>query len=88
MGTKYKGITQEINTLNAFIYLMRDSNPVIIPRNQHVEDALAFAEEGNLKPFHTLLEAVQHPFAETESNLQFRTPPPHANRNYQTFCGT
>lgn len=74
--------------LKSSFCLMRECNPVIIPRNQHVEDALASAEEGNLKPFHTLLEAVQHPFAETESNLHFRTLPPHANRNYQTFCGT
>lgn len=81
-------LVRNTKPLQSSFCLMRDSNPVIIPRNQHVEDALAFAEEVNLKAFHTLLEAVQHPFAETESNLQFRTPPPHANRNYQTFCGT
>ncbi len=68
--------------------LMRDSNPVIIPRNQHVEDALTAAEEGNLAAFHALLAAVQNPYAETESNTLFRTPPPHAAGNYQTFCGT
>ncbi|MFO0110120.1 MAG: protein adenylyltransferase SelO [Alphaproteobacteria bacterium] len=74
--------------LKSSFCLMRANNPLIIPRNQHVEDALAAAEEGNLTPFHALLESVQHPFDETESNLPYRTPPAHANRNYQTFCGT
>lgn len=67
---------------------MRENNPVIIPRNQHVEDALEAAQEGNLKPFRDLLEAVQHPFEESPTNTIYRNPPPHANPNYQTFCGT
>jgi serine/tyrosine/threonine adenylyltransferase len=76
------------NSLESSFNLMRANNPVIIPRNQHVEDALAGAEEGNLKPFQALLQAVQHPFTETETNIQFRKPPAHTNQNYQTFCGT
>ena len=68
--------------------LMRNSNPVIIPRNQHVEDALDSAKAGDLAPFNALLEAVQKPFQETESNTRFRTAPPNAAGHYQTFCGT
>lgn len=74
--------------LESSFRLMRVSNPVIIPRNQHVEDTLAAAELGDLKPFQALLEAVLNPFEATESNTMFRSPPPHAGRNYQTFCGT
>jgi uncharacterized protein YdiU (UPF0061 family) len=74
--------------LKSSLCLMRANNPVIIPRNQHVEDALIAAENGDLKPFHALLEAVQHPFDETEGNTVLRKPPPHSNPNFQTFCGT
>lgn len=79
---------RNITAAQSSVGLMRANNPVIIPRNQHVEDALTAAEDGNLKPFQTLLEAVQHPFDEVESNILFRAPPPHSNPNYQTFCGT
>lgn len=68
--------------------LMRAHNPIIIPRNQHVEDALAAAQEGDMAPFHRLLTAVQHPFEETDANVAFRLPPLHSTLNYQTFCGT
>lgn len=74
--------------LQASFLLMQNSNPVIIPRNHHVEDALAAAEEGDLTAFRTLLNAVQNPYAATESNTPFRTPPPHAAGHYRTFCGT
>ena len=74
--------------LKSSFCLMRANNPVIIPRNQYVEDALTAAEQGNLKLFHALLEAVQHPFDETETNTGFRKAPPHSNPHFQTFCGT
>jgi uncharacterized protein YdiU (UPF0061 family) len=74
--------------LQSSFCLMRAHNPVIIPRNQYVEDALTAAEQGNLKLFHALLNAVQHPFDETETNIVFRKAPPHSNPNFQTFCGT
>jgi uncharacterized protein YdiU (UPF0061 family) len=74
--------------LNSSFCLMRAHNPVIIPRNQYVEDALTAAEQGNLKLFHALLNAVQHPFDETETNTGFRKAPPHSHPNFQTFCGT
>lgn len=68
--------------------VMQSHNPIIIPRNQHVEDALAAAEEGDMTPFHRLLAAVQNPFEESDANIEFRLPPAHSNPNYQTFCGT
>ena len=74
--------------LKSSFCLMRANNPVIIPRNQYVEDALTAAEQGNLKLFHALLKAVQDPFDETETNTGFRKAPPHSNPHFQTFCGT
>jgi len=81
-------LARNLKPLKSSLCLMRDKNPVIIPRNQHVEDALDAAGDGNLKPFYALLEAVQHPLEETDTNAPYRAPPPHANHNHQTFCGT
>ena len=68
--------------------LMSDSNPVMIPNNQYVEEVLAAGEVGNMKPFMALLEALKNPFEETLSNKAFRDPIIQPNPNYQTFCGT
>ena len=74
--------------LQSSLCLMRANNTVIITRNQYVEDALTTAEQGNLKLFHTLLEAVQRPFDEIEARAVFPKPSPHSNPNFYTFCGT
>lgn len=42
--------------------LMLRTNPIRIPRNQLVEDALAAAMSGNLEPFERLFAAVTDPF--------------------------
>jgi serine/tyrosine/threonine adenylyltransferase len=74
--------------LRSSLCLMQTSNPIIIPRNQHVENALEAAEAGDLTLFHALLEAVQNPYTDTNSNSLFRTAALNAIGNYQTFCGT
>ncbi|MEO9091573.1 MAG: protein adenylyltransferase SelO, partial [Rhodanobacter sp.] len=46
--------------------LMRSVNPVVIPRNHRVEEALAAASDhGDLAPFERLLDAIRHPYEET-----------------------
>jgi serine/tyrosine/threonine adenylyltransferase len=69
--------------------LMKRHNPVVIPRNHLVEEALeAAAEHQDLKPLEKLLEAVSHPFEELPANEGYRDPPPHGDEGYRTFCGT
>jgi len=71
-------------------HAMRRANPVYIPRNQRVEEALsAVSDEGNLAPFHALLAVVQHPFDEQPGQARYAQPaqPEHV-RGYRTFCGT
>ncbi|MFN9545068.1 MAG: protein adenylyltransferase SelO family protein, partial [Alphaproteobacteria bacterium] len=68
--------------------LMRAANPVVIPRNHQVEEALAAAAAGDMKPFRALLEAVRNPFSVTPSNGPFRDPPASPDACYRTFCGT
>jgi len=81
-------LTRNLKSLKASFCLMRKSNPAIIPNNYYVEEVLAAAEDGDLKPFLALLEALKNPFEETLSNEAYRDPTIQPDPNYQTFCGT
>jgi len=81
-------LTRNSKPLSASFCLMRNSNPAIIPNNYYVEEVLAAGEDGNLKPFLSLLDALKSPFVETLSNKAYRNQNIRPNPNYQTFCGT
>jgi uncharacterized protein YdiU (UPF0061 family) len=63
-------------------------NPVFIPRNHLVEEALAAATDGDLAPLHRLLEAVTAPFRERPGLERYAAPAPEDFGSYRTFCGT
>ena len=63
-------------------------NPVYIPRNHLVEEALGAATDGDLDPLHRLLDAVASPFAERSGLERYAEPAPQDFGAYQTFCGT
>jgi uncharacterized protein YdiU (UPF0061 family) len=65
-------------------------NPVYIPRNHHVEDALNAAIENlDLTLFNRLLQAVSQPFDEQDGLDAYAQPAPQKfTACYQTFCGT
>jgi uncharacterized protein YdiU (UPF0061 family) len=69
---------------------MRRVNPVYIPRNHRVEEALAAASErGDLQPFRQLLAALQRPFDDEPARAAYAEPAPAAvTAGYRTFCGT
>ncbi|NDH95725.1 MAG: hypothetical protein EBZ13_14590, partial [Planctomycetia bacterium] len=67
---------------------MRGVNPVIIPRNLKVEEALGAAEAGDLAPIGHLLEVITSPFEETPENEAYRDGAPPGGPAYCTFCGT
>jgi uncharacterized protein YdiU (UPF0061 family) len=78
-------------------FLMPDSsqrmyaqNPIIIPRNHRVEEALiAASDHGNLAPFNQLLEALRQPYEEDAERARYAEPAPsEVTEKYQTFCGT
>ena len=75
------------NTPEKFIKLMKTVNPLIIPRNQKVEEALQAAENGNLKPLTQLLEILNKPYTEQEDIYSYQIPS-SLDEKYQTFCGT
>ena len=69
---------------------MRLVNPIYIPRNHIVEDALtAASDDGDLDAFDRLVEVLTHPFEERPGLEPYATPaPPAVTANYRTFCGT
>ncbi|ODU15828.1 MAG: hypothetical protein ABT15_18325 [Pseudonocardia sp. SCN 73-27] len=67
---------------------MNRLNPVVIPRNHHVEPALRAAERGDLAPFRRLLGAVSSPFEERADLADLVGPPPEDAIPHVTYCGT
>lgn len=67
---------------------MRRVNPLYIPRNHKVEEALAAAEEDDFGPFDTLREVLAHPFEEQPGRETYSLPATPGERVYRTFCGT
>jgi uncharacterized protein YdiU (UPF0061 family) len=62
-------------------------NPVYIPRNHRVEEALAQASDGEMGPFGRLLDVVSRPFEERPGLEDYAGPAP-AGAPYVTYCGT
>ena len=68
--------------------LMDRVNPLYIPRNHLVEDALIQASAGDLAPYHRLLDAVTRPFDERPGLDAYAAPAPPGDGDYVTYCGT
>ncbi|MBA4017079.1 MAG: YdiU family protein [Pirellula sp.] len=83
-------VDQEGSTAAACAAAMRASNPLYIPRNHLVEEALSAASDrGDLEPFERLLDAVTRPFDERPELGNFAEPAPLTfTARYKTFCGT
>ncbi|MGM1062275.1 protein adenylyltransferase SelO [Saccharothrix sp. Mg75] len=68
---------------------MRRVNPVYVPRNHLVEEALGAAEQDDLGPLDRLLAAVTAPFDERPGLDRYASPAPRDfAAAYQTYCGT
>jgi len=63
-------------------------NPVYIPRNHLVEEALAAATDGDLAPLERLLTAVAAPYDERPGLESYAEAAPQDFGDYRTFCGT
>ena len=76
------------NSQEKYTKLMHSVNPLIIPRNHKVEEALAAANDGNLEVMNKLLTVLKKPYENQSDIKDFQSPAPLSNKNYQTFCGT
>ena len=79
--------TKNNNTPKKCFELMRNNNPLVIPRNHKIEEALSAAEQNDLKPLNKFLEILSKPYKEQTEILEYQSPA-ISNEKYQTFCGT
>jgi uncharacterized protein YdiU (UPF0061 family) len=71
------------------IKIMEKNNPMVIPRNHKVEEALKNASfENDFTAFNLLLKNVTEPYIRTLDCSIFQNPPEKGDEHYQTFCGT
>ena len=84
-------------------YLMKANNPVVIPRNHHVEAVLEYCEsiighepksinnstrEMIANTVNEYLEVLRSPYQAIELTNKYQEIPGDGDRYYQTFCGT
>jgi len=69
--------------------LMRRHNPLVIPRNHHVEELIQECEQsGNAEPAENFLQVLRSPYEELPQTSQYQDPPRDGDKGYKTFCGT
>ena len=83
-----KRLTVFGNSHDKSMELMNFSNPMVIPRNHKVEEALTLASNGDLTLFNKLIKILKNPYLVNNDDLEFMSPAPHSDKKYQTFCGT
>lgn len=69
------------------ILLMQSSNPVVIPRNHLVEEALLAATKGELRLYIELLDSFKSLYKD-QKILGYLKASPGNDDEYKTFCGT
>jgi len=69
--------------------LMRQHNPVVIPRNHHIEEVIQECEQtGKATLAERFLQVLRSPYAELAQTSEYQVPPRDGDKDYQTFCGT
>ncbi len=81
-----KRISKNNNSKEKSLKLMNNVNPVIIPRNHKVEEALTAANEDNLEVMNKLLSKLNKPYDKKVDVQDYQLP--SNDKDYQTFCGT
>lgn len=84
---------QQLSAANAdtesALALMRQHNPVLIPRNHQIEAVIdAAVQHADNEPFHRLLRAVTSPFDPAHEGGLYTLAPTEDQEVTQTFCGT
>ena len=67
---------------------MRSVNPIFIPRNHKVEEALKEASENKLNLLSKLIDILKNPYETKQEYAEYQMPMPTNNGKYKTFCGT
>ena len=68
--------------------LMKKSNPIVIPRNHKVEEALKAADEGDFSLVERLLSILENPYEYKKEMDEYTQLPKQSDLPYRTYCGT
>jgi len=69
--------------------VMRSHNPVLIPRNHHVEAVLQICEKtGDMRAVKAFLAVLESPYEELLETHRYQDEASDGDADYQTFCGT
>ena len=68
--------------------VMQAHNPIIIPRNHRVEEAISAAEACDFEPFNRFTEALTNPYDENSELDHYERAPEPEEIVCATFCGT
>ena len=75
------------NSPEKYLQLMRSVNPLVIPRNHKVEEALDAANKDDFQPLKKLIEILSQPYFQNKSIIEYQLPSIQMEK-YQTYCGT
>ncbi len=68
---------------------MRRENPIFIPRNHRIEEAISAAQnDGDFGPFENLLTVLSAPYEDQQGFERYADPPRPDQIVSETFCGT
>ena len=81
-------LSRQAQTSEDVLVLMDSHNPLVIPRNHLVEDALESAIQGDMEPFYDFLEVLSKPYQLPENEKYLQGASAGFDASYQTFCGT
>ena len=76
------------NTPEKYLKLMKSVNPLVIPRNHKVEEALEFANNNDLSLVKKLIKILEKPYENQKGIDEYQSTAPISDQKYQTFCGT
>ncbi len=68
--------------------LMRQSNPIFIPRNHRIKEVIQAAYIKDYQPFHRLCDILANPFSEQTDAAIYESAPSPGEVVRATFCGT
>lgn len=67
---------------------MRQHNPIFIPRNHRVEEAIQHAIAGDFDSFHRLTQVLSRPFDEQPEHVEYERAPLEEEKVKHTHCNT
>ncbi|MYM61833.1 YdiU family protein [Pseudomaricurvus sp. HS19] len=80
--------SMDSNQLQTLRQQLQSTNPVFLPRNHRVEEAIQAGNRGDFGPFHKLVDLLTKPFDFDPDHSEYIFPAKPEEAVTRTFCGT